>query len=71
MSVELIFIDVQKGCSQEIIKKLKEIPEIIEYNWILGNHDILARIDSSDIPQVIDNKLMTLENIIEIIIILT
>ncbi|MHA1311454.1 MAG: Lrp/AsnC ligand binding domain-containing protein [Candidatus Helarchaeota archaeon] len=47
-SIAFVMLNVQAGKIKEILKKIKEIPEVIETYSITGPKDIILRIESDE-----------------------
>ncbi len=48
MPVAYVLINCDLGYEDEIINKIKQIPEVIEATHVMGVYDIIVRVSSND-----------------------
>ena len=61
-----VLIDCKKTDEYQVLRKLSQIPEIIEGNVVIGSYDIVCRVIAptyNDISDVVTKKIRKLENI--------
>lgn len=66
MTKAFVFMNVDAGSEAEVLKKLREVPEIKECYFVYGVYDVVAKIetDSMDLlKEVISRKIRRLDKI--------
>ena len=66
MAQAYVLIDCKKTDEHQVLRKLSQIPEIIEGNAVIGSYDIVCRVVAptyNDITDVVTKKIRKLENI--------
>ncbi len=66
MAQAYVLIDCKKTDEYEVLRKLSQIPEIIEGDVVIGSYDIVCRVVAptyNDISDVVTKKIRKLENI--------
>jgi len=67
MVVGYVLISVEPTKEVEVLKKLLEIPEVVEAHSLFGEYDIIAKVVSSSLEELsnlILNKIRTIDGII-------
>ena len=52
MTIAFVLINTEIGAEEEVLQKLKEIPEVIEAYVIYGVYDVLAKISADDMSRL-------------------
>jgi DNA-binding Lrp family transcriptional regulator len=66
MAKALVFINVGPGSQTEVLKRLREVPEVKEAYFVYGVYDIVAKVetDSMDrLKEVITSKVGRLDSV--------
>ena len=66
MTIAFVLIHVSTLRESEVFNKLSKIPEVIEFHLLLGEYDLIAKIEAKDfesIGQIIINKIRTIGGI--------
>ena len=66
MTQAYVLIDCKKTDEYQVLRKLSQIPEIIEGDVVIGSYDIVCRVVAptyNDISDVVTKKIRILENI--------
>ncbi len=66
MAQAYVLIDCKKTDEHQVLRKLSQIPEIIEGNILIGSYEIICRVVAptyNDITDVVTKKIRKLENI--------
>ena len=66
MTQAYVLIDCKKTDEYQVLRKLSQIPEIIEGDVVIGSYDIVCRVVAptyNDISDVVTKKIRKLENI--------
>ena len=66
MTKAFVFMNISAGSEAEVLKKLREVPEIKECYFVYGVYDVVAKIetDSMDhLKEVISMKIRRLDKI--------
>ncbi len=50
--IAYILVTCIPGNEKEIIKKIKNIPNIVEVNGVMGRYDVFVKIQSDDVTKV-------------------
>jgi DNA-binding Lrp family transcriptional regulator len=61
-----VLINAEVGNEQDLIKKLKSIPNVTEVHVVYGVYDVIARVEADTMEKVketITNSLRRLENV--------
>ena len=61
-----VLINAEVGNEQELIKKLRSIPNVTEVHVVYGVYDVIARVEADTMEKVketITNSLRRLENV--------
>lgn len=61
-----VLINAEVGNEQELIKKLRSIPNVTEVHVVYGVYDVIAKVESETMEKVketITNSLRRLENV--------
>ena len=48
MPTAYVLLNCDLGAESDIIKKIKEVPEVVEVTHIIGVYDIIVRVSSDD-----------------------
>jgi DNA-binding Lrp family transcriptional regulator len=52
MPTAYVLLNCDLGSESEIIKKIKQLPEVVEVNGVFGVYDIIVRIASDDMDKL-------------------
>jgi len=52
MSTAFLFVNVVAGTETEVLKRLREIPEVKEAYFMYGVYDIVAKVESDSIDRL-------------------
>ncbi len=52
MPTAYVLLNCDLGSENEIIKKIKQVPEVIEVNGVFGVYDIIVRVSSDDMDKL-------------------
>ena len=66
MPKAFVFLNIDAGSEPEILKSLREVPEVKESYFVYGVYDVVAKIetDSMDkLKEVISQKVRRLDNV--------
>jgi DNA-binding Lrp family transcriptional regulator len=66
MPKAFVFVNVVAGAETEVLKRLREIPEVKEANFMYGVYDIVAKVESDSmdrLKEVITWKVRRLDKI--------
>jgi DNA-binding Lrp family transcriptional regulator len=64
--VGFVLMHISPLSESEVFNKLSKIPEVIEFHSLLGEYDLIAKIEAKDfesIGQIIINKIRTIGGI--------
>jgi len=66
MSKAFIFMNIDAGAENEILKKLREVPEVKEAYFVYGVYDVVVKIETESMDRlkdVITRKVRSLDKI--------
>jgi DNA-binding Lrp family transcriptional regulator len=66
MAKAFLFINVQPGSENEVLERLREVPEVKESYSMYGVYDIVAKIETDSMERlkaVISSKVRRLDNV--------
>jgi DNA-binding Lrp family transcriptional regulator len=52
MPTAYVLINCDLGSESEIIRKIKELPEVVEVNGVFGVYDIIVRVSSDNMDKL-------------------
>ncbi len=52
MPTAYVLLNCDLGSENEIIRKIKQVPEVVEVNGVFGVYDIIVRISSDDMDKL-------------------
>jgi DNA-binding Lrp family transcriptional regulator len=52
MPTAYVLLNCDLGAEGEIIKKIKQVPEVVEVTHIIGVYDIIVRVSSDDMDKL-------------------
>jgi len=60
--IAYILITCIPGNEKDVISKIKEIPNVVEVNGVMGKYDVFVKIQSGDVPKV-DTTISKVRNV--------
>jgi len=66
MPKAFIFVNVEVGSESEVLKRLREVPEVKEAYFVYGVYDIVAKVETDSmnrLKEVISQKVRRLDKI--------
>jgi DNA-binding Lrp family transcriptional regulator len=66
MEKAFVFINVETGSENEVLRRLRDVPEVKEAYFVYGVYDIVAKVETDSLAhlkEVISTKVRTLNNI--------
>jgi len=66
MPKAFIFVNVEVGSESEVLKRLREVPEVKEAYFVYGVYDIVAKVETDSmnrLKEVISRKVRRLDKI--------
>ena len=66
MAKAFVFINVESGSENEVLERLREVPEVKESYFVYGVYDIVAKVETDSmerLKEVISSKVRRLDNV--------